>query len=252
MSAARREEVIKVSYDPSRQANVGTRRRVQLAQAIRQQESVTLQRGTVSAAPAGNGTLTVIMNGGATSVTIPCYRHVFATAVQVGDTVDILVSNNGMRVIGITGIGPTPSGRLYSTSQTVLATATPSGIAGLSIDFVAGGMIGFGGSALQVPTTGRYYWTGSVYWQSSNAPVPGGIYTLWLYVNGANRRAWTDDHPAAIIDYHGAAGSDIVTLNANDYVQMIAQQESGANAGTTFAGGNGGTTAMSLFLVATQ
>jgi hypothetical protein len=220
-SAVHREGA-KVSFTPSSPPNIGNRRRTQLAQAISQDERVTLQQGIVTAVNATppNGNLTVTLNGGATAVTLPTYRSLFNQQISVGDTVDVLVNKNGMRIIGVSGYGAIPACRVYSIGQSV--NAGPAGtivqIVLSGVHYSAGGMAFSSGAnvAITVPRRGIYAISFQVTYQASNSPVAGAAaYHVSLQVNGSDLSQY-EYLPGAVSSFHRQVGSDQIIMSAGD------------------------------------
>jgi hypothetical protein len=185
-----------------------------------------LQQGIITAinATPGNGNLTVTLNGGANTVTLPTYRSLFNQQLQVGDTVDLLVNKNGMRIIGVSGFGAVPSVRIYSTSQTV--NGGPSGtivqIVLAGVHYGTGGMAYTSGAnnAITVPRRGVYAISFQVTYQASNSPVAGAAaFHVSLQVNGSDLSQY-EYLPGAVSSFHRQVGSDQILCSAGDSIGL--------------------------------
>ena len=110
-----------------------------------------------------------------------------------------------------------PAGRLYTTTQQVVAGAFTQ-IGALTVDYISGGMTQ-GTNALVIGTPGKYSLKASTSWQTSGGASPSGNYAISIYKNGSlwkqKNDTWTTPYAGStslLVDDGLCAVGDILTL----------------------------------------
>jgi hypothetical protein len=128
-----------------------------------------------------------------------------------------------------------PAGRLYPSTQTVLATATSGQITLGTTDYLFGGMATTN-NALVVPVAGIYRVAASIAWQISNGQVPASQFTFTMVYRSsppgaaAMVRQW-----AAFTNWATwleCSAADDIRLNAGDQLTLFGMQNTGGAAGS--------------------
>ena len=127
-----------------------------------------------------------------------------------------------------------PTGSMFQNSSTNV-TNTIALVQNMASNFVNGSVTfnGSGGSypySLRVPTTGYYQVDGQVYIAAGTAT--GGYVISLIYVNGSEVMRANSYGTGGAAPHCGG----VIALNANDYVQLYAQVQSGSAATSVVAG----------------
>jgi hypothetical protein len=134
------------------------------------------------------------------------------------------VRNHGLSV-GSSGV----AGRVYATTQTVLASGAQGVINMQTANFLFGGMRS-DGVGLIVPVPGVYWVAGSCAWQSGGGALPNSpwVKTL-LALNTALVRDYEVYNTGNVQPV--VAGSDLIQANGGDQLTVVGNQNCGGAAG---------------------
>ena len=122
-----------------------------------------------------------------------------------------------------------PAGRMYQTSQTVIASGAGGTLTNMTADYLKGGMT-FSSNALFVPVTGIYSVTVSGGFQVSGGAPPAANYAIEIFKNGSQNAYTYLNLPA--VSYPTANITNLVNCSAGDYLQIYLFNGSGTNVGS--------------------
>jgi hypothetical protein len=170
---------------------------------------------TIPATPANSLLLAVVLVPAAASS---------SAAYTITDSRTLLSIGNYLDIRG------NPTGRLFASTQTVIASGVGGAqVTGMTTDFLRGGMT-VASNSLVVPVAGIYRVSASIEWQFSGGVVAAGALITTIKKNGTAVREWQSYNGAS--STAGPGGSDDILCAAGDTLSLNGSQGSGSNAGT--------------------